>query len=426
MFTNYVEIIKKDVVDKHGRLIARPHDFLVQIGGAYPHFSVLILARGFHKKEFATIPWSQVRRIDGAIHLNVAEELLRWESKYVAEPLTSIKKSILDKQVVDTFNRKVIRVNDLHILKVDKDLRLAHVDVGLRSLLRRLGWERWVDSFVRTFFSRARYLSREQFIAWKFVQPLEVEKRGGTLQLNVSHEDLASIPPGDFSEIMDELDPPERIALFRSLDFETQVDVLNELEVDMQRDLIEELDRANAIRLMEKMEPDEVADLLGALSKQEVRRILSLMSPVQARKLRSLLKYESDSAGGLMTTDFILLKPETTIQESLDKIRKSELDIEMICYAAVSNADGYLVGYLTLKELLHGNPEDRVEMVMMDRPISVSVNDSVKEVAFLMDKYDFLAIPVVDDENVVRGMISIDDILAFAVDEAWGEKPGLL
>ena len=121
MFTNYVEIIKKDVVDKHGRLIARPHDFLVQLGGAYPHFSALVLSRGFYKMEFALIPWSQVRRIDGGIHLNIPEEVLRFEPNYSVENYTSIRKSILDKQVVDTFNRKVIRVNDLHLLKVDKD-----------------------------------------------------------------------------------------------------------------------------------------------------------------------------------------------------------------------------------------------------------------------------------------------------------------
>lgn len=426
MFVTYVEISTKDVVDKHNRYMGRPYDFLVKLGGAYPHLSALILSKGRFSKNYAVVPWSQIKRIDQQVYLNVAEETVRFKSEYKAEEYTSIRNSILDQQVVDTFNRKVVRVNDVHLLRVDKDLMVAHVDVGFRGLIRRLGWERAVDVLVKMIRPRSHYLTKEHFISWKFVQPLEVMPKRGIIQLNVPHEDLAAIPPADFSEIMDELDPPERIALFRSLDFETQVDVLNELEVEMQKDLMEELDTQTAIRLLEKMDPDEVVDLLGALSKGEANRILSLMSPIQARKLRSLLKYESDSAGGFMTTEFVSLSPTMTVSDAIQKIKRTELDVEMIYYTYVLDEKEQLVGMVTFKQLIMSNSEEKIGNLMMERPVSVPANSSAKEVAFLMDKYDFLAIPVVDDGNVVKGIITIDDILALAIDEAWGDKPGLL
>lgn len=426
MFVSYVNITAKDVFDKYNRFMGRPYDFLVQLGGIYPHFSGLILSKGTFRKTFSIISWDKIKRIENQIQLNIAEETIRFSEEYKMEGHISIRKGVLDQQVVDTFNRKVVRVNDIHLLRVDKDLRIAHVDIGMRSLLRRLGWEGFIDVVVKLLCPRARYLTRKQLISWKFVQPLEMQTKRGTIQLIVSQEDLAAIPPADFSEIIDGLDPPERIALFRSLDFETQVDVLNELEVDMQKDLMEEMDAQTAIRLLEKMEPDEATDLLGILSKSEAGRILSMMSPMHARKLRSLLKYDSDSAGGLMTTTFISLSVEMTVLDAIEKIRNANLDIEMIYYAYVLSEEGSLVGKVTFKKLLESNPEEKISDVMIGRPVSVSVETSAKEVAFLMKKYDLLAIPVVGEGKVVKGIITIDDVLAMAIDEAWGEKPGLL
>ena len=426
MFVNYVDIIAKDIVDKRGRVIGRPYDFLVKLGGVYPLLTTIIVARGAFSKEYAPISWPHVRRVEENINLNLLEDNLVFNKEYDAGEYTSIKKSIMDQQVVDTFNRKVVRVNDVHLLKAGKDLRIAHVDVGFRSMVRRLGWEHSIDRLIKLFVPRSRYLTRENLISWKFVQPLEVQPKQGTLKLNVSQDDLTAIPPADLSEIMDELDAHERIALFRSFDFETQVDVLNEMDVELQKDLIEELDTQSAINLLEEMDPDEVADLLGALSKKEAGRILSLMSPAKARKLYTLLKYESDSAGGLMMTEFIRISKDMTVGEAISKIRGLELDTEMVYYAYVVDADGRMIGKVTFKQLLQGGPDDKIEDIMIKRIIKTSVDTDAKEVAYLMEKYDLLAVPVLDEGGVIKGIITIDDILAMVIDETWGEKPGLL
>lgn len=426
MFAYYVDIAARDVHDKHNRRLGRPFDFLVEFGSAYPHFSALVLSRGIFRKEYAVIPWTMIKKIEPQIVLAIAEETLIFQKDYLPEGITSVKAQILDQQVVDTYNRKVVRVNDVHLLKLDKDLRIAHVDVSFRALMRRIGWEKMIDMVVRLIYPRARYLTRANLISWKFVQPLEVTTKRGTIHLNVSQDSLSAIPPADFGEIMDELDQPERIALFRSLDFEKQVDLLNELDVSMQKSLIKELDAQLAIDLLERMDPDEAADLLGSLSKVESHRILSMMSTVHARKLRSLLKYESDTAGGLMTTEFISLTPSMSVSDAIERVKHTELHTEMIYYAYILNERGGLEGAVTLKHLLLAHPAANVAEIMVDRPVSASVNDSARDVAFLIDKYDLLAVPVVDEEGTVKGMITVDDILALAIDEAWGEKPGLL
>lgn len=426
MFAFYYNIINKDVVDRQGCVIGRPHDFLVQLGGAYPMLTTLILKRGLFKKEYTAISWGNIKKLDEQIHLNLPEEHLVYGPHYKIEDQTSIKDAILDQQVVDTFNRKVVRVNDIHFLRVGRDLRIAHVDVGFRAIIRRLGLEKYVDFAVRLLNQHSRYLTKEHLISWKFVQPLDVQPKKGTLKLNVSEEDLIAIPPADLSEIIDDLDAQERVALFKVFDFETQVDVLNEMDVDLQKDMISELDPQVAIKLIENMDYDEAADLLGTLSKKEAGRILSMLSPAKARKLYSLLKYESDSAGGLMMVEFVKLFRDMTVAEAMEKIKALELDAEMIYYAYVISEEGRLQGRVTFRELIQSEPDAKIGDVMSKRPVKVSVHADAREVAYLMEKYDLLAIPVVDDDEIVKGVIAIDDMLAMVIEETWGEKPGIL
>lgn len=426
MFISYVEISGKEVFDKHGRPLGRPYDFLVKFGEAYPLFRSIVLVKGAFKKQFAPVSWEQVRKIDEDIHLNVSLETIRYHPVYENEETISVRNGILDQQVVDTYNHKVVRVNDMHLLRVGRDLRIAHVDVGFRSIVRRLGWEKFVDGMVKFVKPRAHYLRRENLISWKFVQPLDVQPKKGTIRLNVSQEDLAAIPPADFVDIMRDLDPPERIALFLALDFEVQVDVLNELDVAIQKSLMEELDSQTAIKFLEKMEPDEVADLLSGLKHHEARKILSMMAPSKARKIYSLLEYESDSAGGLMSLDYLPLPEIFSVEEAMKYIREADPENDILQCAFVLDDEKRPVGFVTFKDLLMSEPKTRISEIMHAEPETVNVELSAKEAAFVMDKYDMHAIPVVDDDGVMRGILKIDDILAFVIDEAWGERPGLL
>lgn len=431
MFVFFTEILQRDVVDKHGRWVAWPHDFTVQLEGAYPPVVGLVLRRGRVSKEYAVVPWKQVHTTNyksgAAIQLRVTLESLEWSKREptLAEP--TLKYDVLDQQVVDIYNRKVVRVNDVHLLHVDSHFRIAHVDVGTRGIVRRLGWESVVDRFMRALYPHARYLTREGFIGWKYVQPLTINPSKGTIPLAVSEEELHAIPPADLSEILVELDPYQRTALFKSLDALTQGEILGELEERFQKELISELDTKTAVTVLERMPSDEATDILQEVPRRDVERYLAAMSARKSKKLQELLRHEEDSAGGMMTTEVIRIPNTCTVGDAIQIIKDNTGVAETIYYAYVIDADQRLQGVVDFRGLIVESSDERITEVMNTRPITVHLDDSAKEVAFTLEKYNFFAIPVVDDETTLQGIITADDILTYVIEECWGgEKSGMM
>ena len=428
MFVFFTEAIKKGVVDKNGRWLGQPSDLLISnIAEPYPKLSALVLSRGTLKKSYARVAWKDLKCTTNQYQLKVPLESLDWEKEYLSDDYqTSIKIHILDQQVVDTFNRKVVRVNDVHMLSVDNDLRVAHVDIGLRGMVRRLGWQGAVDGVVSFLNPHAAYLTREGFLAWKFVQPLSVHPDKGTIQLSVDQDQLRSIPPPDLSEMLKEMDVYQRAALFKSLDVETQVGIITEMDIKMQKELIGELNSRTCGALFEAMPSDEAADLLGELPRRLADRILTGISSKKAKKLSSLLSHKSKSAGGLMTTEFITLNNQMTVGDAIEHIKKLQSVAETIYYAYVVDPEGRLEGAVTFKHLLLEPLEVKVAEIMQTKPACVHVDDSAKEVAYVFDKYNLMAVPVIDHNRVIQGIITIDDILSLVIEETWGKKTGLL
>jgi len=426
MFTFFTEIVKKDVVDRRGRFIGHPCDFSASLDEAYPRVTTLVVARGLIRKRYFVVPWKEVHQTSEGFRLRVPIEALEALRSYRKGDETTLRTGILDQQVVDTFNRKVVRVNDIHFLRVDDDLRIAHVDIGFRGLVRRLGWERTVDTFVKTLNRHADYLTRDKFISWKYVQPLSIQDATGKIQLNVDMEQLREIPPSDVSTMLMELDPYQRAALIKTMDVQSQVDIITELELKWQKDLIEELDMQTAVKLFERMPADEATDLLAELSKRDAERILGMLSTKKAREIAELMEHESDSAGGLMTTEFIALREGMTVGEAIDYIRHVEINkAETIYTSFVVDDEGKLVGSVSFRDLLLEPMEEKISEVMQTKPPSINVDDSVKDVAYEMDKYNLHALPAVDDDDVLEGIITIDDVLHVTVEEAWGKRGGL-
>ncbi len=426
MFTFFTEIVRKDVVDRRGRFVGHPHDFTATLDEAYPRVTSLIVSRGIFQKRYYFVPWKDLHLTTDGFQLKATLESLKPISNYRSEDETTFRSGILDQQVVDTFNRKVVRVNDLHFLKVDNDLRLAHVDIGIRGLVRRLGWEKFIDRIVKVINRHADYLSRESFISWKYVQPLSIQEATGQIQLNVEMDQLREIPPSDISTMMMELDPYQRAALLKTMDVQSQVDIITELELKWQKDLIEELDVQTVIKLLERMPADEATDLLLELSKRDADRFLGMLSTKKAREITELMEHEADSAGGIMTTEFIALRENMTVGEAIDHIRQVEIKkAETIYIAYVIDDDGRLTGSVSFRELLLEPLEEKIGEVMQTKPPSIDVEESVKNVAYEMDKYNLYAIPAIDEEGVLEGIITIDDVLHVAVKEAWGKRGGL-
>jgi len=426
MFVFFTNIVGKDVLDRHGRFVGHPYDFTANFGESYPRITSLIISSGVFKKTYFSVPWKDVHQSKDGFQLKVSIQSLVPVNPYEDGGEITLRSGILDQQVVDTYNRKVVRVNDLHFLRVDDELRLAHVDIGFRGLVRRLGFEKFVDAMVRFFNRHSSYLGGEGFIAWKYVQPLSIQETTGKIHLNVEMEMLRSIPPSDISSMMMELDPYQRAALFKTMDVQSQVDIITELELKWQKDLVEELNLQAASALFERMPADEATDLLSVLSKRDAKRILGVISTRKAREISELMEHESDSAGGLMTKEFIAISEDMTVKDAIDYIKNVEISkVETIYTAFVTDDEGALIGAVSFRRLLLEPMDSKIGDVMQIKPPSVNVEDSVKEVAFTMDKYNLYALPAVDDDDVLEGIITADDVLHVAVEEAWGRRSGL-
>ncbi len=422
MFIFFSDLLNKKVLDVDKRTIGNVYDISFQLSEQYPKALSLIVLTGTVRRNYADVPWKDAESLGEVTTLSIASEKLSFTPTIGSYEFT-LRRDLLDQQVVDTFNRKVIRVNDVHLLRVDRELRVVHVDIGMRGLVRRLGWEKVVDRLVRLFFRNSSYLNKEQFIGWKYIQPLSVHPVKGTVRLSVPYKELAQIPPGDFAEIMNDLGPPERVALFKSLDLKTQVRILEGMNLQMQQALLEELDSKDAVKILEQLPSDTAADILEYLPHKLVQQLLAIMESARAKKLSMLLSYASDQAGSLMTTEFIALPQSITVSEAIAKIKENTLRSETIYYAYVIDGNQRLLGSVTLKHLLMANPEQPVTEVMFKKPIFVHADDSVRSVAFKLDKYNMVVIPVVNQEGILQGIITIDDILSKVISIAWKRRP---
>jgi Mg2+ transporter MgtE len=258
------------------------------------------------------------------------------------------------------------------------------------------------------------YRLREHLIAWKFVQPLGHFHRDGArqvLRLAEGRQPLDRLHPAEIAEILEELDMHKRQALFGALDPEVAADALEQMDTETQVDLIEGMGEERATRVVEEMAADEAADLLSELEEEKAETILEGMEAERSEEVRELLTHEEDTAGSLMTTDFIALRTEYTVEQTIAVLRQEARDAESIYYLYVLDDLGHLVGVVTLRSLIVASPERRLGELMSTRVISVAVDEDKGTAAEVLAKYRFRALPVVDRDGVMKGIITVDDVL---------------
>lgn len=423
MFIYFSGILKKEVKDKDGVFIGRVWDISSKFGETYPKLEDLIIVKGFWHRSYAVMPWRSVISFDDDVILNIRKSALKF-GMAIKNYEFLIKRDILDQQVVDTFNHKVRRVNDIHLLKVEHDLVVAHVDIGLRGLVRRLGCERVVDFLVRMVSKNAKYLRKEELVGWKYVQPVTINPASMTMKLSVAERQIGSIPAADLGDIIFDLNKNQRMRIFRALDLQTKAKVFENIEFEEQLDILMELDKKEAAQIVTHMSSDEAADLLERLPSDSVRNLLVMMESSRAKKLSTLLGYSSDSAGGLMTTDFISMLETMSAGSALEAIKDQPRDVETAPFIYITDEKNHLKGITTIRRILHAEPGDSILKTIFPKTLHVHLRDGMKEVAYLMDKYKVTAIPVVDNHMVLNGVITMDDVLSQVIAIAWRKRPG--
>ena len=324
---------------------------------------------------------------------------------------------VLDRQIVDTEGRRVVRVNDIQIAHVRDRFRLTGVDVGAFGLLRRLGLEGLANRALR-LVGRS---PAKGVVPWEDVAPLQQED---PLRLRISRDKISTLPPADIASILSDLDPHTGEALIASFDDQTLADALEEVPPDLQMAVLAYLNPERAADVLEEMAPDEAADLLGDLGEASSDALLELMEEEEAQEVRTLLAYPVDSAGGIMTTEFSAVPVGLSIGEALEHLRASDharQDEAMYDVYAV-DAEGRLQGRISLRDLVMAPPEAALDERLDRNPITVGPYTAQEEVAYQVAKYDLLAVPVVDDAGGLLGIVTVDDAIDAVLPTAWKKR----
>jgi len=424
MFINFSDILNKDVHDIDGNHIGGVWDISAKLGETYPKSDELVISQGILNRSYAAVPWASVVNMENDIIVNLKKDAVKFNNAPKDYEFL-LKRDILDQQVVDTYNHKVRRVNDIHLLRVDHDLVIAHVDIGLRGLVRRLGWEKIADVVTKIVAPRSQYLKKEDLVSWKYVQPVSLNPASMTMKLALTEKQLTAIPAADLGDIIFDLTSNQRMALFRTLDVKTKARIFENLEFEEQKSILKELDKKEAAQIVAEMSSDDAADLLEKLPRATITNLLTLIETTRAKKLSTLLGYSSDSAGGLMTTEYVAIPETMTVEGVIDYVRNKTKDVETVPYIYVVDDKNHLRGITTIRRLLFADPKDSILKTIFNKVLYVYLNNSVKEVAFIMDKYKVSAIPVVDENKVLQGIITMDDILSQVISIAWRKRPAL-
>jgi len=406
------QVIGRPVRDLNDEQMGEVADLIVAVGDRYPPVTGLVV-RTDRRRIF--VPWTSVDRLDlsgaklrtptidiGKFHQRPNEILLRAD--------------LMDKQIVDIDGRKVVRVNDLRLDEVAGALHLVAVDVGGAGLLRRLGME----GPFRTVARNLRLAVPERYIDWEDVDPVETSI--ASIKLRVPHGGLAELHPADLATIIDQLAPRDRAGVLASLDDEAVADTIEEMEPETQVEVLEDLEPARAADILEEMSPDDAADLVADLSETARDEILALMERDEAAEVRELLAYPEDTAGGIMTTEFVAVPEHLTAAETIDRLRELEPDAETIYYVYVTDDDGRLVGVLSLRDLIVAKPDSPIAEVMIREPVAVGALAHQDEVAELVAHYNLLAVPVVDEDGLLVGIVTVDDAIDTVVPTAWKKR----
>jgi len=405
-------LVGRPVRDMHGEVFGKIRDLIVALGERYPPVTGLVVRVTGGRDIF--LPWTDVDAID-ADGARLHTTLIDIASFRQRPNEIRLWLDLLDKQIVDVEDRKIVRVNDIQLAPVEERLRLVAVDVGLAGILRRLGL-----SGPGERLARALRLEAENYIEWEEVDP--VESSVSSLKLRVPHAALSTLHPADVAHIVEQLAPRDRTGILAALDDERAADVLEELAADDQVDILEALSPEKAADILEEMGPDEAADLVADLSEERQEQLLGLMEPDDASGVRELLAYGEETAGGLMTTDFITVTPETTAEQVIDRLRELHPDADQVYYLYVTDGDGVLVGTITLRGLIVAAPDTPVRDFMRGDPISVTVDLDAEQVGAAIARYNLLALPVVDDEGRMHGIVTVDDALERALGEGWRKR----
>jgi magnesium transporter len=399
------ELLGSPVFDPGGRC-GRVRELAVSPQEDSARIAILVVRT---KSGDRVLPFSAVISINGG--LSTATSASTWTAADEPEGLLLLSRDLLDQQIIDVHGRKVVRVNDVDLYQDFSNshptLKVAAVDVGARGAVRRLlkGVVPWGP--LRALLRQIP----ERIIPWEFVDVIETDP-ARRVKLKISHDRLARLHPADIADIVEELAPDEREAVFETLDEGVAAEALEEVDPKVQKSIVESLDSERAAEIVEEMDPDAAADLLADLSEEHSSEILLEMAQEERDEVSGLLEFKENSAAGRMNTQYLALNVTATAHDAVEALRQFEGGIEAVSVIYLTDSHGTLAGAVPLAKLVLATPSTPLLSLTQEPLISCHAGAGEKKVAELFDKYNLMTLPVVDDHNKLTGVITSDDIIS--------------
>lgn len=393
------QIIGRPIFDARNEKIATINDILVKYGSEeYP--PVIGLVARFRRRNFF-IPRRNISALDlhGARMSSAKLDLTPFERR---EGEVLLGKDVLDNQLIDVDGKRVVRVNDVQLIDVGDFWRVTGADVSLQGFVRRL--------MPKGFYGSDRPV---EVLDWADVGYLATDTATVTVQLKSSKDKLSRLHPVEIAQLAETLSPIHRTEVVESLDDEIAADTLEEMSTEAQARILEDMDEERAADILEEMSPDDAVDVLGELSDEKAEELFNLMEDDEKADVAELMSYDHDTAGGLMTTEFVVFPKSLTVGETIARLREMAETPNMIYYLYVVEEEGSwkLCGLISLRSLILADPTRTLADAMRSEFRFAHPSDSAEDVAQTISEYNLLALPVVDEEGDIAGIVTVDDAM---------------
>ncbi|HNX96900.1 MAG TPA: CBS domain-containing protein [Candidatus Aminicenantes bacterium] len=396
------QVIGQRVKRPDGTSVGRIQDLIAESNGPRPRVVAVVMkgAAGSTVLDFSSFSIREAHHRP----LVTAGEVVPYAHATEEEQLRLVR-HVQDKQIVDINGRKLERVNDLRLASLATGTYVVAVDVGFDGFLRRLGLTPLLNVFLRAL----RKQSPSRLILWDEVEAINFPALG--IKLSKSYSKLSTLHSSDLADIIEDLDRRTQAEIFASLDVTKAADVLEELEPDAQANILHSLDLEKAADVLEEMPADEVADILDELEEEKAEQLLDEMEDEASEEVRELMEYPDNTVGSLMTTDFISFKASMRVDQIIAELRRQKPESDTIYYLYVLDDDQRLIANVSLRDLIVADPDQEIERIMSKNVICVHDFDRLDSLSEIISKYNLLALPVVDGDQKMVGMVIIDDIV---------------
>lgn len=405
------KVLNQNVYDELEDNIGKLYDIYVTTDKGYPRVIGYKIKKGreIFNYEFRNI---EILKEGKALTLRVrgVKDIIPRKFSYL------LSKNLLNKQIVDVNGKKVVKVNDLIMNKIGGEIRVVSVESGIIAASRKYK----LDGIIKNFYNILGKNPRESTITWESVQSLEMVE--DSLKLTEPYGKLTKLHPADLADILEGLDTEARNKVFESLDKDLAADTLEVLQPEIQVDILSTINNMRAQEILEKMPKDEIADILDEMREIDAEKILLNFNKDDEEEIRNLMNYEDEVVGSIMNKDFISFNVNITALETIEILRELKPEDEVMHYIYIMDEDKKLKGFISLRNLVLSNPQQKLQEIMDDKVIKIKDCQEIEDAVELALKYDLISLPVVDQDEKLCGIVIMNDIIEELLSPRWKRK----